>query len=349
MATPALRALREGLPGALIGALVRPAMADLLAGLDTIDQIHAEHASGMMGPKRVAQRVRVHRYDAAVLFTNSFSTALVTRLAGVARRVGYDRDARGLLLTDRLEPKRRREVPPYSRSRTAPNDWAPVPACGYYFDLARSFLESIGAEAGPMGPMALAVTPDQDAEATRVLEKTGLAGERFAVLCPGGNNPAKRWPAERFAQVADALAADHGLRIALSGGASERELLEEVRAHSAQRDAVVSLADAGVTLGSLKGVVRRAALMVTNDTGPRHIAAAFGVPVVTLFGPTDHRWTTIPFDREAIVTADPTLPEEEVANDHPERCAIGRITVERVLGAVGSVTGRPTARPPASR
>ncbi len=91
----------------------------------------------------------------------------------------------------------------------------------------------------------------------------------------------------------------------------------------------------GVTLGSLKALVRRCAVMVTNDTGPRHIAAAMGVPTVALFGPTDPRWTTLPEETpEVCVVADPTLPEDEVADDHPERCRIDRIEVGTVIGAV---------------
>ena len=68
-------------------------------------------------------------------------------------------------------------------------------------------------------------------------------------------------------------------------------------------------------------------------SGPRHIAAACGVPVVSLFGPTDHRWTTIPFEDEIELVADPTLPEEEVSNDHPERCSIDRIALDDVIAA----------------
>jgi heptosyltransferase-2 len=100
------------------------------------------------------------------------------------------------------------------------------------------------------------------------------------------------------------------------------------------------LPDHGITLGALKAVVKRASLMVTNDTGPRHIAAAFGVPVVSLFGPTDHRWTVIPTkpgSREAVVVADPTLEAGQLANDHPERCRIDRIDEERVRRAVQEV------------
>jgi ADP-heptose:LPS heptosyltransferase len=92
----------------------------------------------------------------------------------------------------------------------------------------------------------------------------------------------------------------------------------------------------GVTLSSLKSIVRRAKLMVTNDTGPRHLAAAFGVPLVSLFGPTDHRWTTIPTRPgapELLLLADPDLPANEVANDHPERCRIDRIEFAAVRAA----------------
>jgi heptosyltransferase-2 len=83
--------------------------------------------------------------------------------------------------------------------------------------------------------------------------------------------------------------------------------------------------------------------MVTNDTGPRHVAQAFGVPVVTMFGPTDHRWTTLPVRDDAperILLADPTLPEDQMADDHPERCRVDRISEESVRAAAEAVIRR---------
>src|SRR5690606_3236352 len=139
-----------------------------------------------------------------------------------------------------------------------------------------------------------------------------------------------------FAAVGRHLIERHGLNILVNGAPSEAELADSIAAQiDGGGSRAVSLARLGVTLGSLKGVVRRARLMVTNDTGPRHLAAAFGVPVVSLFGPTDHRWTTIPVgpDDEAVLVADPTLPETEVADDHPERCRVDRIATEAVLAA----------------
>ena len=99
----------------------------------------------------------------------------------------------------------------------------------------------------------------------------------------------------------------------------------------------------GLTLGSLKAVLRRAALLITNDTGPRHIAAALGTPIVALYGPTDHRWTTLQAARERSVLAEPFLPEELVADRHPKACAIEKIAVEDVVHASLSLL-QPAAR-----
>lgn len=340
MATPALRLIRSAFPGAFIGAMVRPGIDALLSGSVFIDEMHVEHVTGVMGPKRSAGKIRGRRYDVAVLLTNSFSTALVARLAGIPRRVGYDRDGRGLLLTDRLPVKRRKEVPPFDRSVTNPSAWAPVAACAYYWGLGARLLEMCGhaaPEASAMGAMELSTTEADEAAAAGVLGRAGVGmDERFAVLNPGGNNAAKRWPAERFALVAEYLWREHGLRSLVNGSPGEAELARGIVAGCSAEARAVSLADCGVTLSSLKGIVRRAKVMVTNDTGPRHIAAAFGVPVVSLFGPTDPRWTTIP-GREVVLVADPTLPEEEVADDHADRCRIEWIGVGAVVGALDGV------------
>lgn len=334
MATPALRRVRNALPGAFIGGMMRPGIDQVLAGTRFFDEVHVEHARGVMGHKHAASRLRQRRYDAALLFTNSFSTALTARLAGIGRRVGYARDGRTLLLTDRLEAPQR----PDGR-------WAPVPAVRYYWDLAGALLGEARADdrfaLPPVGRLELAATPQDHAAADDLLARAGVpANQPFAVLNPGGNNPAKRWPTARFAAVADHLAAQ-GIAVLVSGSPGEAELADAIAA--ATRAPVVNLPRAGVTLSSLKGLLARPAarLMLTNDTGPRHIAAALGVPVVTLFGPTDHRWTTIPAPAGGeILLADPTLPEAEVADDHPERCRVDRIEVAAVVAACDRLLSR---------
>jgi heptosyltransferase-2 len=332
MATPTLRRLREGLPGAFIGILVRPGMDELLGGLPFFDEVHVARGSGVMGPKFVAAKVRPRRYDCAVLLTNSFSTALTVRIAGIPRRIGYDRDARGLLLTDRLPALRR-------SSGEWGGGFAPVPAVSYYLRAADHLLGRAHDPEDLGGRLELAVSEREAHAAAEILGRAGVgADEPRVILNPGGNNPAKRWPADRYGQIARLLH-ERGFRVLINGSPGEAELVDEIVRLSGVSNAV-ALPRAGVTIGSLKALVRGARLMVTNDTGPRHIAAAFGVPLVTLFGPTDHRWTTIPTlasAREAILVADPTLPVDEVADEHPERCRVDRISVEQVVGAMADV------------
>lgn len=333
MATPTLRLLREELRGSFIGALTRPGIDRVLDGAGFFDEVHVEPRSGMMGPKKAAAKVRPRAYDAALLLTNSFSTALTARLAGIPRRYGYDRDGRGLLLTDSIRP-----------ARTESGDWAIVPAVDYYLALARAMLGASIEETGeaacaarpePVPVLELGVRDEDDAAAAAVLEDLGVSGA-FAMLVPGGSKEKKRWPADRFAAIARHLRDERGMVVLVSGSPDEAALVRAV----ADAGGATALLDARVHLGVLKGIVRRAGLMVSNDTGPRHLAVALGVPAVALFGPTDHRWTIVPGRApEVVVLADPTLEPTESANDHPERCAIDRISVERVIGAVAWALG----------
>jgi len=339
MATPALRLIRDHRPGLFVGALARPGIDQLLEGLDTIDEFHVERAQGIMGPKLAAAKVRARRYDAALLLSNSFRTALISRLAFIPRRLGYDRDGRGMLLTQRLAPPRRPD-----------GSWAPTPAVTYYWNGARALLglEPVPHDAIPAeAKLELHVSSETLDRARELLHRAGVPPVApLAILNPGGNNPAKRWPVDRFAQLADWLARERKLTVLISGAPGEREIVADIASRA--RASVVDLVEAGVTLDSLKGLLAlpgdaerpRRRLMVTNDTGPRHIAAALGVPVITLFGPTDHRWTTIRAPAgEEIVLADPTLPDDVLANDEPERCRIERIEIERVVDACRRLLG----------
>ncbi|MBS0188742.1 MAG: lipopolysaccharide heptosyltransferase II [Planctomycetes bacterium] len=323
MATPTLRCLREKLPGAWIGALVRPGMDEVLAGLPSIDEFHVARSSGVMGPKFIAAKLRPRRYDAALLLTNSFSTALTVRIAGIPKRIGYDRDARGLLLTERLAP------PKWPSGRLAP-----VPAVRYYLHAAQALLKDQLPDISIYeNRLSLFVSDADHAAAQRVFAAANVdPSEPRAILNPGGNNPAKRWPADRFAALTRHLA-DRGLRVFLNGSPGEADLVDDIAQRAGVKSSV-NLPRLQITIGALKGITRASKLMVTNDTGPRHIAAAFDVPLVSLFGPTDPRWTTIPAPAgEQLLLADPTLPETEVADDHPDRCRIDRISLESVLEA----------------
>ncbi|MHC5004219.1 MAG: lipopolysaccharide heptosyltransferase II [Planctomycetota bacterium] len=317
MATGALDALRRALPEARITGLLRPGLDELLDGGDWLDEVVVHANRGPLAPLRVALMLRRGRFDAALLLPNSFRSALTVRLAGIPRRIGYDRDGRGRLLTT--------AVP------VAPSD-VPVPAIESYSRLVAAAVGGAAPDAAPR----LAVTDAQRAAADALLADVDRP---LAVLNPGANRPDKRWPATSFARVADDLAARRGMAIAVTGAPAEAPVLAEVIAAAAPATPVIDLAARGVGLGSLKGVLDRAAVLVTNDTGPRHIAAALGTPVVSLFGPTDHRWTTLPAAREHVLVADPFLPEHVVADRVPRHCRIDRITVPDVVAAIDRLLG----------
>jgi ADP-heptose:LPS heptosyltransferase len=117
------------------------------------------------------------------------------------------------------------------------------------------------------------------------------------LLNPGAQyGAAKCWLPESFAQLADRMTDELGATVLLSAAPKERPIVEAIQRH--MRHAAVDLSNKGLSLGALKEIVRRCDLMVTNDTGPRHIAAAFDVPVVTIFGPTHPQWTEIYYPKE---------------------------------------------------
>ncbi len=357
MATPAMALLRHHLPKSIIVGLGRPGAAELLAGSEhLLDEVIEADTRTTLGPAKVAGRLRPMKLDAALILPNSFASAITVRLAGIELRVGYDRDGRGMLLTHKLQPARR--LRPGVGADAA---WAPVSAVDYYLIAAHELLLALIAGerlvpqlSDPPIALELGTARTQDQLAQDILARAALLNHAskplpYALLNPGGNNPAKRWPVERFAAAAHHLITKHNLRVLINGAPSERNLCALIAQaitlnQPAHAHLVASLPDLGGTIGSLKALTRDARLMVTNDTGPRHVAAAFATPCVTLFGPTDPRWTTLPdaftrpgVPREVVLVADPTLPPSEVADDHPQRCRIDRIATPTVLAAIDRV------------
>jgi heptosyltransferase II len=277
MATPALRALRQHFRGARLVGVVKPYVAGVLEGGDWFDAlILANGGPWSQSVPAVAWELRSARIDLAVLFPNSFRSALTARLGGCRRRIGYARFGRSLLLTDALPPL-----------RDTSGRLKPSPVIDAYNRLA----ERAGCPR-PGYRMELFTTPADEARADEVWQRTGLT--RFGeVVClnPGAAfGAAKHWPSEYFAELARTLAGERGCGVLVLCGPSERDICRGI-VYRAGHPAVRGLADFPLSLGLTKACVRRADLLVTTDSGPRHFAAAFGRPVVTLFGPTHIAWT----------------------------------------------------------
>ena len=285
MFTPALRAIRARFPDSHIALVARPAPAAALTPNRWTSELIVDRGRLF----RLLGRLRRGNCDLAVLGPNSFRSALCARLGGAARRLGYDRDGRGWLLTDRLAP-----------TRDARGHFAVTPALEYYLKLA----EHLGCDVSNR-QMELAVAESDAAMAERLLKETGVDAARPLVLLnPGASyGRSKLYPADRFGAVADALVERHDAQIVINAAPSEGPIADAVQA--AMRHAPsLNLGRIENTLGLLKAILARSDLLITNDTGPRHFAAALGAAVVTIFGSTDPGWTTIDYDRERMVRVD---------------------------------------------
>lgn len=315
MATPALGAIASHAraSGARVEGLVRPGLDALLAGHPSLDALHVSRMR--LDPASVGRELRplrAPRIDAAVLLPNSWRSAIAARLCGARRVIGYARDGRGILLTHSID---------------APDRRTAISATTYY---ARLAAYATGEPAPLAAPLSLAVSGAEHAAAEAIIPP----GAPLLLVNPGANRTDKRWPAARFAAAARAISTVHGLRVAVTGSPGEAALVAEV----ASQCGGIDLVSRGITLSALKGVMVRSALLLCNDTGPRHIAAALGTPCVALFGPTDHRWTSpLPGARERLLLAEPFLDDAHLADAHAAACAIERIAVDDVESAANAL------------
>jgi heptosyltransferase-2 len=304
----AVRDVRRNFPGARIEVLARPALGELYGAVAEVD----------------ASRTRLDggAFELAVLLPNSIGSALQVYRAGIPERWGYATDGRGLLLT------RAARVPRVLRGRSQV----------YYY---RAMLAGVGLE--------VSASPDASLQCPEAWSARGrelLGGEGpWLGLNPGAAyGGAKRWLPSRYAAVADVLARRRGARVAILGGAVERGLAQAI-AGAMQGPARVLAGE--TSLADLVGVVSRLELLVTNDSGPMHLAAALGVPLVAVFGPTD--WTeTAPVGERWRLVREPVECSPCLLRECPidHRC-MRRVGVERVadeaLALLGGLAAGPAA------
>lgn len=284
MATPALMSVRETYPKAEITLLANPLVGQLLQGHPALDRVmvfdRKQQHRGLIGRLRLAKQVAAERFDLAVILPNSFDSALIPWLARVPKRIGKASDGRSLFLTHSFKElplvKERHEVQ-------------------YYLDLLASF----GISGGQPVP-ALATTPQEDQEASELLASHGITAKDMLLGINAGASfgSAKRWYPERFGEVAKRLADTWGARVVLFGGPDEVEIVGAIE--SVLDGLCLNLAGK-TTVRQLMALIKRCNFFVTNDSGPMHIAAAFGVPLVAIFGPTDHTGTAPVSDSAVIV------------------------------------------------
>ena len=332
LATPLLRALRRKFPAAEIVGIARPHLIPLLAGTNWIDSFHSweHHGRGWLGRTwQLVRTLRGERLDAMLLTRNSPYAALVARLGGAREVIGYARRGTGLLLTQGLTPPR------------TGGKLTPISAVDYFLNLAYA----LGCETEPK-QLELATLPADEAAADEQWQRLDLPDSRQVVLLNAGGayGSAKHWPREHCVELSQRLVGEHGLTVLILCGPAERAEAAAV-AQAADHPQVKSLAGEEVGFGVTKALIRRARLLVTTDSGPRHIAAALGTPTITLFGPIDPRWSEN-YQPGAVQLRLPL----ECSPCGQRVCPLGHgrcmrdLTVETVLQAVRQAIGNSQAR-----
>jgi heptosyltransferase-2 len=343
MSEPALASLRGHFPEAEITLLVKPAVALLFKGHPALARImvyedRGKHA-GLAGKWALAGELRQQRFDLAILFQNAFEAALLAFLAGIPRRYGYATDGRSLLLSD-----------PIVRPDQA--------SIGHQVDYYLNLLRPLGVSDRTAQPR-LFLSEQEEREMARRLAEAGVAEtDAICGVNPGSTyGGAKRWLPERFAETGDRLARNSGCRIVIVGAPGEEALGRAVADKMKSKPLVLS---GQTSIRELMAVIKRCRLFLTNDTGPMHIAASFGVSVVAVFGPTDHRATS-PSGTAHVIVRHPVDCAPCLLRECPidHRC-MTRVTVEEVYQAAAHLLSKQQAgssmqkasaasRPPASR
>jgi heptosyltransferase-2 len=316
MALPALAAVRRAYPASTIVVAARAGVAPLFRERTGV----AANEVVLVDERGEAGQLRAVGGDAVLLLPNSFRSAWLARLAGIRERWGYRASARGWLLTRGVARPRRGQLHQVH----------------YYRELVRGLGIDPGDDAIPGVTPQLSTLEKADA----LLVRSGVAlGQRIAGFAPGAAyGTAKRWPPDRVARVIDALGRS-GTTSVLVGAAGDRDTGRAIESALPAGARVVNLIGR-TSLGELIGVVARCAAFVSNDSGAMHVAAALGVPVTAIFGPTDERVTAPAAAGPAEVIVRDVFCRPCLLRECPidHRC-MKRIDVDTVLNSVSGHLG----------
>jgi heptosyltransferase-2 len=257
---------------------------------DCADEVLVYQRSGLTSAWKQSQEWRRQQFNLAVLFQNAFEAAAIAFMARVPVRIGYDAERRGFLLSHPIA------IPAWKNERHE---------VFYYLNIISELERELTGTTPPerIEPeFALHIPDDRKHRAKELLLRHGIdGGKPLILLCPGSvNSRAKRWPAERYAALADQFI-DTGATVALIGSPAEREVSERVCAHALHQPVVLT---GETSVAEVTALISIADLLVTNDTGPAHIGPAVGTPTIVIFGPTDPA-TTRPFGPLGVVIRHP--------------------------------------------
>jgi heptosyltransferase-2 len=292
MALPALRAVRKSFPDAEIAIVARPYVADIYRDQEICNQLIAydpkESHAGFSGRERMAAELRTQKFDVALLLQNAFDAAWLAWRAKIPERIGYARDGRSFLLTKPVPVPRPGEIPAHEKF--------------YYLELLRraGWLDSVPDESF----IGLSVPEEKRRSANEFLRRVGVrqGAVRIAIGAGASYGSAKCWPPSRFAEVANRLPSVADTEVILFGTAAEASVAAAISAE--MRRPPIDLTGK-TAIADLPALLSQCHLFIGNDSGAMHVAAAVGLPLVAVFGPTDPHGTTPVTPRCSIVQQKP--------------------------------------------
>ena len=285
MATPVFDCLRQNFPDARMIAVIRKYAKGVIGDAPWFDQIIESHDRTLPGFIGMVRTIRRLKPSLAVVLPNSFRSALLARLGGVEQICGYRRNGRTMLLTGGPIPER------------SGNQWLPVPMTQYYLEICRWLKLKTPEAARPR----LFFSETLQTHSEKLLKRYGITANDMVIgLNPGAQfGSSKCWPAAYFASLANMITEQWQCKLLLFVGPGEAELGQSITDLS--RAAIINTGPDNIDLSLLKPLIQRCQLLITNDTGPRHFAVAFDVPVVVIMGPTDPRYTDANLDKTLIL------------------------------------------------
>ena len=265
LSTPVIKALRDAYPNAYIAMMVGPAARDIVEGNPYLDEAVVYDKDGRhktwMESVRFARTLKKKKFDLAVILHPTNRVHLVTFLAGIPKRVGYDRKM-GFLLTDRLS---------HTKQLGEKHELE------YSLDIVRY----LGIEPQDKN-LFMPLRPESEEWASEFFTKEGIEEtDRLLAVHPGASCPSKIWPSERFAETADRLADKYRLKIILIAGPKDIGLVQNVIKNL--RHPAIDLSGK-TSVSQLASILKRCQLLISNDSGPVHIASGVGIPVISIFG-----------------------------------------------------------------
>ena len=347
MTTPALLRLREKFPDAHIALLAPEKLRELWLQHPAVDEIISFAARESV--LAVAKKLRAEKFDLALVLPNSPRSALEVFLAGIPQRVGYARPWRNFFLTQTAAP-RADAVKMHKRSESeiqqlisakpeAGSRKPEIPKTAHQVFEYLNLAAALGANPEPLAP-ELAVTPDEIETAKKKFILENITQPVFG-LNPGAEyGPAKRWPVENFIAAAREIQQRTNCVWILFGGKSDAAITNQIESAIGNRESAIFNLAGKTSLRELMALLKLCRVLLTNDTGPMHVAAALGTPVVVPFGSTSPELTGPIFSATAKILKSDAACSPCFLRACPIdfRCLTG-ISVERVVAAVLSAEG----------